>query len=166
MAELNFAKQSNKYCIHQWHLKLAHRNLNDIRKMNDRLKIVQCKCKNDCEACIKGKMSRESFPKKSINPAKERLDVIVSDVCGPMQIDSIGGKRYFVTFIDEYTRYSHVYFLLAKSDVNNHVVQFIEMLKNKFGRKPKVFRSDNGLEYVNSKVQSYLKQASPPIHTD
>jgi transposase InsO family protein len=107
---------------------------------------------------IKGKMYREPFPKKSINPAKERLDVIVSDVCGPMQTNSIGNKKYFVTFIDEYTRYSHVYFLLAKSDVNDHLVQFIEMLKNKFGRKPKVFRSDNGLEYVNSKVQGYLKR--------
>lgn len=166
MAELNLARQSNRYCIHQWHYKLAHRNLDDIRKMKDKFKIEDCQCKDDCEACIKGKMSREPFPKKSVNPAKQRLDVIVSDMCGPMQVESIGGKRYFVTFIDEYTRYSHVYFLKEKSEMSDHLIQFVEMLKNKFGRKPKIFRSDNGLEYVNSKVQSYLKREGIQIqHT-
>jgi transposase InsO family protein len=105
-----------------------------------------------------GKMQRKSFPKKSLNPAKEMLDVIVTDVCGKMPKSSIAGKNYFVTFIDEFTRYSYVYFLKEKSEVPEVLIQFIEMIKTKFGKKPKVIRSDRGGEYVNNKVQTYLKQ--------
>ena len=156
---VNYARKSDKFCIHQWHRKLAHRNLDDVKRMlaAEKLEIMKCNCKDDCEACIKGKMIRESFPKKSFNPAKKRLDVIVTDVCGPMQTNSIGGNRYFVTFIDEYSRYSHVFLIREKSEVADILIQFIEKIKTKFGRKPKAIRSDRGGEYMNAKVQKYLE---------
>ena len=156
--KINYVKK-DKFCIHQWHRKLAHRNLEDVKRMlaADKLEIMECNCKNDCESCIKGKMVRESFPKKSLNPAKKKLDVIVTDVCGPMQTNSIGGNRYFVTFIDEYSRYSHVFLIREKSEVADILIQFIEMIKTKFGARPKVIRSDRGGEYMNAKVQKYLE---------
>jgi transposase InsO family protein len=145
-------------CIHGWHRRLAHRNLDDIKKLQPAIKFKACECTDDCIACIKGKMTRNQFPKHSTNPAKQRLDVVVSDVCGPIQTPSIGKSFYFVTFIDEYTRYSVVKFIKKKSDVFEKIQEFVEMCKNKFGRKPKVIRSDNGGEYVNFNVQSYLKK--------
>lgn len=155
----NFAKQSDKLCIHDWHRRLAHRNLDDIKKMTSYgLKINVCKCNDDCEACIMGKMQRKSFPKRSLSPAREMLDVIVTDVCGKMPKSSIAGKDYFVTFIDEFTRYSYVYFLKEKSEVPDVLIRFVEMIKTRFGKKPKIIRSDRGGEYVNGKVQTYLQQ--------
>lgn len=157
---------AQRLCVHEWHQRLAHRNLDDIKKMTlYGLEIAECNCNNDCEPCIKGKMSRLSFPKNAVGKAQKRLDVVVSDVCGPMQVNSISGKRYFVTFIDEYSRYSHVYFLQQKSDVAEKLIEFIELVKNRFGVKPKIIRSDQGGEYINKRVESYLKQQGIQMQT-
>lgn len=62
-----------------------------------------------------------------------------------------------VTFIDDYSRFSYVRLLRQKSEVEDVCRNFIEMVKNKFGRKPKVFRSDRGGEYTGNSFQRYLK---------
>jgi transposase InsO family protein len=105
-----------------------------------------------------GKMARKPFPKKA-TPTTAALDCIVSDVCGPLQVESIGRKKYFVTFIDLYSRYTEVEFIREKSEVTEKTINFIEKLKTQFeGRKPKTFRSDRGMEYLNAKLQNYLKK--------
>lgn len=143
-------------CIHEWHRRFSHRNLEEIRAMKrDGLPVKDYNHSDDCEACIKGKMARKTFPKKA-TPTKEVLDCIVSDVCGPMQVQSIGGNKYFVTFIDVFSKYSTVEFIKEKSEVPAKAIKFIEQLKTQFGRSPKVFRSDRGGEYLNEKLQSYL----------
>ena len=82
----------------------------------------------------------------------------MSDVCGPFQEDSVGGSRYFVTFIDVFSRYSKVYFIKNKSDVADKVIEYVENVKTRFGKTPKVLRSDRGGEYTCGKVQDYLKK--------
>ena len=57
--------------------------------------------KEACDGCMKGKQTRKPFPKESTTRANEILEVIHTDVCGPMETKSLGGSRYFVTFIDE-----------------------------------------------------------------
>ena len=145
-------------CVHDWHRRLAHRNIGDIRLMEkEGLKFKQCNCLNECEMCIKGKMARKSFPKKA-TPTNDLLDCVVSDVCGAMQIESVSKKKYFVTFIDVHTGYTEVKFLREKSDVTNETIEYIERMKTQLGRKPKIFRSDRGGEYLNNKLQSYFRQ--------
>lgn len=151
-------KQHNEEesCIHQWHQRLGHRNFADIREMKKSgLKINDCDHDDDCEACMKGKMQRKPFPKKS-TPVKEILDCVVSDVCGPMQTMSLGGSYYFITFIDVYSKCTEVHFMKHKSEVPDIAINFIEKMKTQHGRKPKIFRSDRGKEYLNGKLQSYL----------
>lgn len=147
------AKETSR-CVHEWHLLLAHKNIHDIRKMN--LNIKQCNCSDICEHCIKGKMATKPFPKKS-SEVNNMFDVVVSDVCGPFQVESVGRAKYFVTFIDVYSRYSKVYFMRNKSDVFEKLREFVENVKTKFHLKPKVVRSDRGGEYLNENVQKYLK---------
>ena len=70
--------------------------------------------KKVCKICVKGKQSRRLF----ISSKKRSycvLDLIHSDFCGPMSVDSIGGSRYFMTFVDNYSRKIYVYFLKRKS---------------------------------------------------
>lgn len=145
-----------KLCIHDWHRKLAHRNLEDIRKQKD-LEIAPCICDDTCESCIKGKLSRKSFPKKA-TPVNEPLDVIVSDVCGPLQTQTSGGKKYFVTFTDIFSGYTEIRLLREKREVAGKTINFIEYLKTQTGRKPKIFRSDKGTEYINKTLQNYLEK--------
>lgn len=145
-------------CVHEWHRRLAHRNLKDVRAMeHEGLKIRNCECSDICEPCLKGKMARKSFPKKA-TPVSKALDCIVSDVCGPMQIQTVSGKRYFVTFTDVFSGYTEVVLMRQKSEVTDKTIEFIEKLKTQTNRKPKIFRSDRGGEYTNEKLQSYFKK--------
>ena len=70
-----------------------------------------------CEGCIAGKMKRAPFKPVGEIQSKRKLQIVCVDVCGPIPSDSIGRNKYFVTFIDDYSRYCTVYFLKSKSEV-------------------------------------------------
>jgi Reverse transcriptase (RNA-dependent DNA polymerase)/Integrase core domain len=144
-------------CVHEWHRKLAHRHLSDVKRMAH-LGVVfkKCFCSNICDACIRGKMSRLPFPPSS-EKFTESLDCVSTDVCGPMQVQSIGHSKYFITFNDLFTGYSEVFFMRQKSETSTIAIQFIEKMKTQFGRKIKILRSDQGGEYTCHSLQNYLK---------
>lgn len=70
-----------------------------------------------CEGCVLGKQARTSFPREARYRAKKPLELIHTDICGPITPMSLGGHRYFRTFIDDYSRITWVYFLKEKSEV-------------------------------------------------
>lgn len=143
-------------CAHEMHLKMAHRNLRDIRRLkNHGLPLTKCNCSDECEACLKGKFTKLPFTQseKPENP----LDVIVSDLCGPFNTQSINGSKYFMTFVDVCTDFTTVYFLKHKSEATGLVKSFIEFIKTQIASKPKIFRSDGGGEYWNKDLEEYLK---------
>jgi hypothetical protein len=70
-----------------------------------------------CVPCLQGKHHRSPFPKDSKRDAN-LLDLIHSDLCGPMENDSLGGSRYFLTLIDDHSKKIHVYFLRHKNEVS------------------------------------------------
>ena len=125
----------------------------------------------DCEACTLAKMHRSSFPKQSQHRATRILELIHSDLCGPMQVDSIGGSRYMLTFTDDYSRYTHVYFLKKKSEVLEKFKEFVTLAENMSGSKVgklnvyaekrvsfKNFRTDNGGEYTSNDFHKYCSE--------
>jgi hypothetical protein len=69
-----------------------------------------------CKGCALGKNIKKPFP-SSNNRSKEILDLIHSDVCGPMPVKSLGGSLYYVTFIDDYSRKTWLYLLKSKDEV-------------------------------------------------
>lgn len=111
----------------------------------------------DCVSCIKGKMHRQPFPKGKAKRAKELLGIVHTDLCGPMSVSSIGGSRYFISFIDDLSRMTFVYFLKNKSEVFETFKTFQVYVERQTGKPIKVLRSDNGTEYVNSVMDSYLE---------
>ena len=80
-----------------------------------------------------------------------------SDVCGPMHTESLGGYKYFVTFIDDYSRCCSVYFLKQKSEVFEKFKEFEAIVTNECGWKIGALRTDNGGEYVLTEFEAYLK---------
>lgn len=112
-----YLSSNGKYCIHDWHSRLAHRDVNVLSVMasNNDLDVKDCNCSDICDICLRGKMSRKPFPQKANIKSKEVLDLIVSNVCGKLPTESIGGSNYFVTFIDDFSRYSIVYCIREKS---------------------------------------------------
>ena len=99
-----------------------------------------------CESCVVGKHQRDSFPSSSYR-AKECLELVHTDLCGPMQNQSIGGSFYFLTFIDDCSRKVWVYFLKHKSETFTRFKELKAKAKKQSGRFIKVLRSDGGGEY-------------------
>lgn len=143
-------------CVHQWHSRLAHRHLADILAMKGQgLCVMECKCPDVCEPCLQGKMSRRPFPKVSA-PVEQILDCVTTDVCGPLSVESLGHKRYFVTFTDLKSGYCTVYFMRTKDETKKYVKFFVERMKTLKNDKPKTIRSDRGGEYLDGELQEYL----------
>jgi hypothetical protein len=105
-----------------WHARLGHSNFRGIANMISTNTIVGIDpkvCKSDvskCEACIYGKSHRVPFEKSKENRANGLLAVVHSDVCGPMQVASLGGSRYFVSFTDDYSKWSEIFCMKMKSE--------------------------------------------------
>ena len=108
-----------------------------------------------CESCPQGKHSRAKFP-SSDRRGKEPLDLVHSDLCGKMNEKSLGGAQYFLSFIDDSTRYVWVYFLKSKDQVFEKFLEWKAMVEKSVGRKLKVFRTDNGGEYTSKEFERYL----------
>lgn len=100
-------------------------------------------------------MSRQPF-KNTGTRASELLQLIHSDLCGPMETSSIGGARYYVTFIDDYSRKVSVYFMKSKSETLEKFKEFKNLVENETNKKIKTLRKDNGKEYVNNDFKLFL----------
>ena len=85
------------------------------------------------------------------------LGLVHSDVCGKMSAQSLGGAEYFLTFIDDKTRYMWVYVLRRKNQVFEQFLEWKALVKKSTGRKLKVLRTDNGGEYNSTEFERYLR---------
>jgi transposase InsO family protein len=85
------------------------------------------------------------------------LELIHSDVCGPMPSTSISGYVYYVSFIDDYSRKTWVYFLKSKDEVFGKFKEFKALIENLSERKIKILRSDNGGEYTSKEFIIFCK---------
>lgn len=108
-----------------------------------------------CVTCIKGKQTKLPFPSGN-NRTTRILELVHSDVCGPMSVNSIGGKRYFVTFIDDFSRKCFVYVIAQKNQVLKCFKDFKLLVEGQCELKIKTLRSDNGGEYINDNFDKFL----------
>jgi hypothetical protein len=95
---------------------------------------------------------KKAETKRKIKPG----EVIHTDICGPMSVESLGGSKYFVTFKDEASGFRHVYFIKHKSDMCARFKEYKRLVANKFGQSMKILRSDNEREYCNQEMKHYL----------
>ena len=109
-----------------------------------------------CEPCVQAKQHRLPHP-SSVSDTMAPLELLHMDVCGPFADTSLGGARYFATFLDDYSKLSVVRPLEFKSDVTAVTKEVICMLEKQSGRSVLMVRTDNGTEYVNHGLSSYFK---------
>jgi transposase InsO family protein len=110
-----------------------------------------------CEGCALGKMHREEFPTHTDKRKRDILELVHTNVCGPMQTRSLGGAYYFLIFIDDCTKYTWVYFMRKKSDVFEYFKEFKNMVEKQTGKYIKILRSDQGGEYTSGAFIKYCK---------
>ena len=116
-----------------------------------------------CEHCVLGKQTKVQFG-TAIHQTEGILDYVHSDVWGPAKNESLGGKRWFVSFIDDYSRRSWIYMMKHKHEVLNIFLEWKNMVEKKTGKKLKVLRSDNGGEYISDPFFEICKKEGITRH--
>ena len=99
-----------------------------------------------CENCVYGKQNRVSFPSGG-KRTKQILELVHSDVFGPVKVPSLGKSMYYVSFIDDFSRNTWIYFLKKKFEVFDRFKEFKALVENQTEKKIKVLRTDNGGEF-------------------
>lgn len=144
-----------------WHRRFGHLNINSLKKMRNG-KVTGMTFKNsiinmaNCEVCAKAKQARLPFT-ASETQSKHLLEIIHSDLVGPMETKSFGGARYLLTFIDDFSRKVFVYFLSQKSEVLETFIEFKAFVEKQTEKKIKIFRTDNGTEYCSRRFNAFIK---------
>ncbi|KAJ8868831.1 hypothetical protein PR048_030372 [Dryococelus australis] len=106
-----------------------------------------------CITCLEGKQSRNY----SEELEGKCLQLVHSDVCGPMSQESRSGGRYFLTFIDDHTRKVFVYIIRSKVEVFEKFREFKSQFENQTGKQIKILRTDKGSGYVNRDFKNFLR---------
>lgn len=148
-----------------WHRRLAHVNKKGISQMASQgvvrgLKFQGTTEDSFCEGCIAGKAHRADIPKeRTSGRAEGLLDLVHSDVCGPMQVTSLGGSRYFITFIDDYSNWVVIYAIRQKSESADCYMNYEKFAERQTGRKIRVVRSDRGGEYLSNVLEQHFESS-------
>ena len=108
-----------------------------------------------CESCLEGKMTSRPYNAKGNRPI-EPLELVHTDVCGPMNISARGGYEYFVTFTDDYSRFGYVYLMHHKSETYGKFREFKTECEKQLGKSLKTLRSDRRGEYLSNEFEDYL----------
>lgn len=146
----------------KWHRILGHTNFNCLNELC-RLQLLNglpTHLENEpmqCEVCLTNKMTNLPFENKR-RRASDLLEIIHTDVNGPITQTGYKGEKYFVTFIDDYSRIAIVYCIKNKSDVYDRFVEYINLVHNQTGKRIKEIRCDNGKEYLNRQFFELAKQ--------
>jgi len=135
-----------------WHMRLGHLNFQSLKAL---LEVVRGlpkleECKDVCEGCALGKQARDKFPKDEAWRAKHPLQLVHTDIYGPMQIESFGKSTYFITFIDDFTRMCWVYFISSKDEAFKCFKGFKLLVEKQSEHSVKCLRSDKGGEYCRN----------------
>eukprot|EP00171_Calliarthron_tuberculosum_P000045 IDg45t1 len=148
--------------LQRWHERLAHVDQAGIKKMIDHGVVKGAALNSNeepgtsCNGCIMGKSHRAPIPKKSDSRASAVLDLVQSDVVGPLEVQSIGGSHYFITFIDDNSKWTVEYAMRNKSETIEYFKKFPKQAEAHTGRRLKVLRTDNSGEYLSNDFRAYL----------
>jgi len=134
------------------------RNLAKLLKDNHILGLTNIQFEKDmiCSACQAGKQVGVPHPPKSIMTTTQPLELIHMDLFGPVTYISIGGNKYGLVIVDDYSRFTWVFFVYDKSQVQEKVKIFVRRAQREFGLPIKKIRSDNGTEFKNTLVEEFL----------
>jgi hypothetical protein len=136
-----------------WHQRLGHNNFTNVHHLQNAttgMKVLKESLSCHCDVCAEAKAKKQSCNKECIPRKDGKLELVYSDVQGPMQTPSMNGMRYAVSFIDCYSRYGRVYFMKTKSETFEKFKRFCAE-----EGYPRALRSDNGGEYISKEFNSF-----------
>ena len=143
-----------------WHKRLGHLNYQSLYHLTTKQLVAGIPplplIKHVCPSCMIGKLPQDRKPKHRTTRTSKPLQLIHSDICGPMPVTSRTGNRYILTFIDDFTRKTWLYFLSEKSQTLDSFKQFKSLVETPSVRI-ETLRSDRGGEYLSQDFIDYCK---------
>ena len=129
-----------------WHNRLGYMSAKGMKILiaKEELEGLKSADMGLCESCVMGKQKRVNFTITPREPKKVWLEMVHTDVWEPSPVSSLGGSRFYVTFINDFSRMVWVYFLKHNSDVFAIFKKWKAEVENQTGFKVKCLRSDNG----------------------
>ena len=139
-----------------WHGRLGHMSQAGLDRLMSVGYIPKLQAKTDfCEHCRYGKQTRSPHS-LHYETVRQPLELVHTDICGPMPERSLGGSRYFITFVDDCTRKVWAYSIKSKDEALEVFTRWISEVENRSGHRVKTLRSDNGGEYTSRAFKQYL----------
>nr|GEV33349.1 hypothetical protein [Tanacetum cinerariifolium] len=144
-----------------WHCHLSYLNFdtinllskNDIMVGLPKLKFIK---DHLCSSCELGKAKRKYFHSKLTSSSKRRLHLLHIDLCVPMQVASINGKRYVLVIVDDYSRNTWTHFLRSKDETPEVLIDFLRLIQRGLQAQVRVVRTDKGTEILNQTLHAYF----------
>ncbi|KAL0359383.1 UNVERIFIED_CONTAM: Retrovirus-related Pol polyprotein from transposon TNT 1-94 [Sesamum angustifolium] len=137
-----------------WHKRLGHISQKGLELLQkEGVLIDKIEKLKFCDECVMGKQHKVQFPaSQNPNPVSSSsiLDYVHADVWGPSNVSTHGGNKYFLSIIDNFSRKVFVFLMKHKSDVFENFRKWKILVENQTGKKLKVLRTDNGLEFYDS----------------
>ncbi|KAL4282412.1 hypothetical protein GQ457_03G013080 [Hibiscus cannabinus] len=162
-AESTYVDKTRKNeTVDLWHERLGHVSYYKLKVMMEKqilrgLPQVDIRTDIVCAWCQFGKAHQLPF-KESKHQSKAPLELVHSDVFGPVKQTSLGGMKYMVTFIDDFSRYVWVYFMKEKSETFTKFREFKEKIESELDEKIMCLRTVNGKEYLSTEFTIYLQE--------
>ena len=146
-----------------WHRRLAHvgmKNLHKLLKGEHVIGLTNVHFEKDrpCAACQAGKQVGGAHHSKNVMTTSRPLELLHMDLFGPVAYLSIGGSKYGLVIVDDFSRFTWVFFLQDKSETQGTLKRFLRRAQNEFELKVKKMRSDNGSEFKNLQVEEFLEE--------
>ncbi|GJU44453.1 retrovirus-related pol polyprotein from transposon TNT 1-94 [Tanacetum coccineum] len=146
-----------------WHRRLSHLNFDYINLLSKKDVVIglpKLKCVKDqlCSSCEVSKAKRSSFKSKTVPSTKGRLNLLQMDLCGPMRVASINGKRHILVIVDDYSRYTWTLFLRSKDETPEVLKDFLTMIQKNLQALVISVRTDRGTEFLNKTLNAFFKE--------
>lgn len=148
--------------IAEWHKRFGHSSTAAIKQLAKSGAVIGLKIDtnetSNCIDCITGKITRARHPTRKEQRGTEHNAVLAFDTCGPFRENSLGGSKYFVLAVEEYSNYKLIEFAKLKSEIPGLVRRLIHQTEFLTKRPVRMIRSDNGKEFVNRTIQEICRE--------
>ncbi|GJR69169.1 putative ribonuclease H-like domain-containing protein [Tanacetum coccineum] len=146
-----------------WHRRLSHLNfgaINHLARHGLVRGLPKLKFEKDhlCYACALGKSTKKPHKPKSEDTNQEKLYLLHMDLCGPMRVTSVNGKKYILVIVDDYSRFTWVKCLRSKDEAPAFIINFLKMIQVRLKETVRRIRTDNGTEFVNQTLREYYEK--------
>nr|GEU88646.1 hypothetical protein [Tanacetum cinerariifolium] len=147
-----------------WHRRLSHLNfgaINHLARQGLVRGLPKLKFEKDhlCSACAMGKSTKKTHKPRSEDTNQEKLYLLHMDLCGPMHVESVNGKKYILVIVDDYSRFTWVKFLRSKDETPDFIIKFLKMIQVGISHETSVARSPQQNGVVERRNRTLIEAA-------